>query len=210
MALTKSEARTSRLIFYAAAIVAVLYGLLFLSLPEWALQLSQDPGAPKDAGWLRWSGAFLIGIALAAWLAATQPDRQRALVVGLALSYLLVALSLLYSTISGEYQGAQWFIWVPILINLAFTAAMIWLITKQLMPGGRYPPILHVGSPLQCCMAFACRTSHICSMATWFTGEEGGDSLVTRRFLALCFPLWVLGWSHKPGGPTRVLEVLAR
>jgi uncharacterized protein YjeT (DUF2065 family) len=72
MALTKSEARTSRLIFYAAAIVAVLYGLLFLSLPEWALQLSQDPGAPKDAGWLRWSGAFLIGIALAAWLAATQ------------------------------------------------------------------------------------------------------------------------------------------
>ena len=105
MALTKSEARTSRLIFYAAAIVAVLYGLLFLSLPEWALQLSQDPGAPKDAGWLRWSGAFLIGIALAAWLAATQPDRQRALVVGLALSYLLVALSLLYSTISAQSSG---------------------------------------------------------------------------------------------------------
>jgi hypothetical protein len=61
--------------------------------------------APKDAGWIRWSGAFLIGIALAAWLAATQPDRQRALVIGLALSYLLVALSLLYTTVSGEYQG---------------------------------------------------------------------------------------------------------
>jgi hypothetical protein len=85
MALTKSEARTSRIIFYAAAIVAVLYGLLFLSMPEWAFQLSQDPGAPMDAGWLRWSGAFLIGMALAAWFAATQPDRQRALVVGLAL-----------------------------------------------------------------------------------------------------------------------------
>jgi len=137
MALTKSEARTSRIIFYAAVIVAVLYGLLFLSLPEWALELSQDLGAPKDAGWLRWSGAFLIGIALAAWLAATQPDRQRALVVGLALSYLLVALSLLYSTVAGEYQGAQWFIWVPILINLGLTVAMIWLITKQARPGGR-------------------------------------------------------------------------
>src|SRR6188474_1788858 len=105
MALTKSEARTSRIIFYAAAMVAVLYGLLFLSLPEWALQLSQDPGAPKDAGWLRWSGAFLIDIVLAAWLAATQPDRQRALVVGLALSNLLVALSLLYSTISAQSSG---------------------------------------------------------------------------------------------------------
>jgi|KBSSwiS6_1023812.scaffolds.fasta_scaffold37813_3 hypothetical protein len=136
MALTKSEARTSRIIFYAAVIVAVLYGLLFLSLPESALELSQDPSAPKDAGWLPWSGAFLIGIALAAWLAATQPDRQRALVVGLALSYLLVALSLLYSTVAGEYQGAQWFIWVPILINLGLTVAMIWLITKQARPGG--------------------------------------------------------------------------
>jgi uncharacterized membrane protein len=114
----------------------VLYGLLFLSLPESALELSQDPSAPKDAGWLPWSGAFLIGIALAAWLAATQPDRQRALVVGLALSYLLVALSLLYSTVAGEYQGAQWFIWVPILINLGLTVAMIWLITKQARPGG--------------------------------------------------------------------------
>ena len=137
MALTKSEARTSRIIFYAAVIVAVLYGLLFLSLPESALELSQDPSAPKDAGWLPWSGAFLIGIALAAWLAATQPDRQRALVVGLALSYLLVALSLLYSTVAGEYQGAQWFIWVPILINLGLTVAMIWLITKQARLGGR-------------------------------------------------------------------------
>jgi len=136
MALTKSEARTSRIIFYAAVIVAVLYGLLFLSLPESALELSQDPSAPKDAGWLPWSGAFLIGIALAAWLAATQPDRQRALVVGLALSYLLVALSLLYSAVAGEYQGAQWFIWVPILINLGLTVAMIWLITKQARPGG--------------------------------------------------------------------------
>ena len=136
MALTKSEARTSRIIFYAAVIVAVLYGLLFLSLPESALELSQDPSAPKDAGWLPWSGAFLIGIALAAWLAATQPDRQRALVVGLALSYLLVALSLLYSTVAGEYQGAQWFIWVPILINLGLTVAMIWLITKQARLGG--------------------------------------------------------------------------
>ena len=80
-------------------------------------------------------GAFLIDIVLAAWLAATHQIGRGTLVVGLALSYLLVALSLLYSTISGEYQGAQWFIWVLILINLAFTVAMIWLITKQAGPG---------------------------------------------------------------------------
>jgi hypothetical protein len=74
---------------------------------------------------------FLIGIALAALLAATQPDRQRSLVLGLAAGYTLIALSLFYSTVSGEYQGAQWFIWVPIVINVALAAAMFWLLTKQ-------------------------------------------------------------------------------
>ena len=51
--------------------------------------------------------------------------------VGLALTYLLVALSLLYSMISGEYRGAQWFIWLPILINAGLFAGMVWLLIKQ-------------------------------------------------------------------------------
>ena len=57
---------------------------------------------PADPAWVRWSGGVLIGIAMAAWLAAQKPNKRMPLVVGLALTYLLVALSLLYSTISGE------------------------------------------------------------------------------------------------------------
>ena len=123
--------KTARVIFYIAALVGAIYGLLFLSMPERALELSQDPGVPADPAWVRWSGGVLIGIALTAWLAAQQPDKQRPLVVGLALTYLLVALSLLYSTISGEYRGAQWFIWLPILINIGLFAAMVWLLIRQ-------------------------------------------------------------------------------
>ena len=130
-AMTQSEMTTARMIFYVAAIVGGIYGLLFLSMPERALELSHDPGVPADPGWVRWSGGVLIGIALTAWLAAQQPDKQRPLVVGLALAYLLVALSLLYSTISGEYRGAQWFIWLPILINVGLFAAMVWLLIRQ-------------------------------------------------------------------------------
>jgi hypothetical protein len=130
-AMTQSEVTTARIIFYVAAIVGVIYGLLFLSMPERALELSHDPGVPANPGWVRWSGAVLIGIALAAWLAAQEPDKQRPLVVGLGLTYLLVALSLLYSTISGEYRGAQWFIWLPILINVGLFAAMVWLLIRQ-------------------------------------------------------------------------------
>ena len=130
-AMTQSEVKTARVIFYIAALVGAIYGLLFLSMPERALELSQDPGVPADPAWVRWSGGVLIGIALTAWLAAQQPDKQRPLVVGLALTYLLVALSLLYSTISGEYRGAQWFIWLPILINIGLFAAMVWLLIRQ-------------------------------------------------------------------------------
>ena len=129
--MTQSEMTIARMIFYVAAIVGGIYGLLFLSMPEWALELSHDPGVPANPGWVRWSGGVLIGIALIAWLAAHQPDKQRPLVVGLGLAYLLVALSLLYSTVSGEYRGAQWFIWLPIIINVGLFAAMLWLLIKQ-------------------------------------------------------------------------------
>ena len=129
--MTHSEVKTARMIFYVAAIVSAIYGLLFLSMPDRALELSNDPGVPADPGWVRWSGGVLIGIALTAWLASQQPDKQRPLVVGLALAYLLAALSLLYSTISGEYRGAQWFIWLPIFLNVGLFSGMVWLLTKQ-------------------------------------------------------------------------------
>ena len=54
--------KTARVIFYVAAIVGVIYGLLFLTMPELQFELSQDPGVPANPGWVRWSGAFLIGI----------------------------------------------------------------------------------------------------------------------------------------------------
>jgi hypothetical protein len=130
-AMTQLEVTTARIIFYVTAIANVIYGLLFLSMPETAFELSQDPGVPANPGWVRGSGAFLVGIALAAWLAAQQPDKQTPIVVGLGLAYLLVAFSLLYSTISGEYGGAQWFIWLAIVISVGLFAGMVWLLVRQ-------------------------------------------------------------------------------
>ena len=130
-AMTRSQVEISRAILYIAAIVGLVYGLLFLLAPLMQFQLSQDPGVPANPGWVRWSGGVLVGIAVAAWIAAPQPGRQRALVVGLAVGYALVTIALLYSIFSGEYRGAQWFVWVPIVINGALAAAMIWVAGKQ-------------------------------------------------------------------------------
>jgi hypothetical protein len=43
--MTHSEVETSRAILYISVIVGAIYGLLFLLMPEWQLELSQDPGA---------------------------------------------------------------------------------------------------------------------------------------------------------------------
>jgi hypothetical protein len=91
------------------------------------LQMSQDPGVPANAGWVRWSGGVLIGIAIALWLAARDPAKQRPLICGAAVSFTLTALSLLYSVVSGEYAGVAWYIWTPIVVNAALAAAMWWL-----------------------------------------------------------------------------------
>jgi hypothetical protein len=50
--------------------------------------------------------------------------------VGLVVATTLVALSLLYSLFN-EYGAAQWFIWVPILINAALAVAFGWVSPKQ-------------------------------------------------------------------------------
>ena len=127
-----SKRQIARTIFYIAAIVNAAYGLLFLSMPELQFDISHDPGAPQNAGWVRWSGGFLIGMAFGALLATTYPDKQRSLVLGLGAGYLLISLSLLYSVISGEYQGLYWVVSVPIAISAALALAMFWLLTNQI------------------------------------------------------------------------------
>ena len=129
--MTRTERQAARGIYHVAAVVSAAYGLLFLATPEWQFELSQDPGFPANAGWVRWAGGILIGLAFAALLATTQPERQRPLVLGLAAGYTLTALSLLYSFLSGEYQGAAWFISLPLLLSTALAVAMFWLLTKQ-------------------------------------------------------------------------------
>jgi hypothetical protein len=126
-----SERRIARTIFYVAVIVNAAYGLLLLAMPEVLFDLSRDPGAPQNAGWVRWSGGLLVGMAFAALLATANPDKQRSLVLGLAASYLLMSLSLLYSLIAGEYQGLYWVVSMQIGVNAALALAMFWLLTKQ-------------------------------------------------------------------------------
>ena len=64
------------------------------------------------------------------FLAAAKPETQRPFVVGLMIASALIALSLLYSLFVGGYAGAQWFLWLPIVINACLAVALAWVASK--------------------------------------------------------------------------------
>ena len=138
---TRSDSDTARTIFYVAAVLMAIYGLALLLFPQAMFALSEDPGVPANHGWVRWAGGLLLGTAIAAWLAASNPEGQRPLVMGLATAFTLIALALLYSTLVGDYRGVRLLSWLQILGNAVLAAAIWWLSSRpivmaQLSKGG--------------------------------------------------------------------------
>jgi hypothetical protein len=129
-ATTRSDADTARTIFYVVAILMAIYGLALLVFPQAMFTLSEDPGVPANPGWVRWAGGFVLGTAVAAWLAASTPEGQRPLMMGLGTAFTLVTVALLYSNLAGDYRGSQLLSWLQILGNAVLAAAMWWLSSK--------------------------------------------------------------------------------
>jgi hypothetical protein len=130
MAKIELKADAANVALRAAAIVGVLYGFGFLLMPDAMFQLSGDPGAPGNPGWVRWAGGFLLGIAIGPWLAAEGWVQVQPFIASVAAAFTLSGLALLYSVVSGEYAGAAWFIWMPIVLLAVLSPAMWWLATK--------------------------------------------------------------------------------
>jgi hypothetical protein len=125
-----SDLGTTRTIFYVLAILMAIYGIALLLFPQAIFALSNDPGAPANPGWVRWAGGFVLGTAVAAWFAASNPESQHPLMMGLATAFTLVTLALLYSNLAGDYRGAQLLSWLQILGNGVLAAVMWWLTSK--------------------------------------------------------------------------------
>jgi len=130
---TRSDSDAARIIFYVVAVLMAIYGLALLLFPQAMFTLSEDPGVPANPGWVRWAGGLLLGTAIAAWLAASNPESQRPLVVGLATAFTLITLALLYSTLVGDYRGVRLLSWLQILGNAALAAAMWWLSSRPIV-----------------------------------------------------------------------------
>ena len=131
MAKTELKIDVANLALRTAAIVGVVYGIGFLLIPHSIFQLSEDPGAPTNSGWVRWAGGFVLGISIGPWLASEGWVKEQPFIAGLAAAFTLSGLALLYSVVSGEYAGAAWFIWMPIVMLIVLAPTMWWLATKD-------------------------------------------------------------------------------
>src|SRR5262245_26556702 len=118
----RSDADTARTIFYVVAVLMAIYGIALLLFPQAIFALSNDPGVPANPGWVRWAGGFVLGTAVAAGLAASNPGSQRPLMMGLATAFTLITLALLYSNLAGDYRGSQLLSWLQILGNGALAS----------------------------------------------------------------------------------------
>src|SRR5262249_22724917 len=104
---TRSDADTARTIFYVVAVLTAIFGVVLFVLPQAMFTLSSDPGGPGNPGWGRRADRPLLGTPVAAWFAASNPERQRPLMIGLATAFTLITLSLLYSNLAGNYHGGR-------------------------------------------------------------------------------------------------------
>jgi hypothetical protein len=118
------------MIFYVVAVLMAIYGLGLLFFSYAIFALTKDPGAPANPGWVRWGGGFVLGTAVAAWLAGSKPEGQWPLMMGLAIAFTLVALALLYGNLVGDYGGVQWLSWLQIVGNGILAGVMWWLTSK--------------------------------------------------------------------------------
>jgi hypothetical protein len=130
MAKIEFKTDATSLALRAAAILGVMYGVGFLLMPHAMFQLSGDPGVPTNPGWVRWAGGFVVGISIGPWLASEGWLKEQPYLAGLAAAFTLSGLALLYSVVIGEYAGAAWFIWMPIVVLVVLAPAMWWLATK--------------------------------------------------------------------------------
>lgn len=109
------------------ALIAFIYGILFLIVPEMVVKTSG--GGPVPPGWLRWSGGLLVALSFGAYNSLKDPLKETTFVTTLAMANLLCGLALIYSLLF-ERDSDVWFSLTPGIINLIL-AVLLWVGLKQ-------------------------------------------------------------------------------
>jgi hypothetical protein len=123
----REDAMTSRSLLTITAVVAVLYGLAFLLVPDSISALYGVPSAPHTALYTRFFGSALLGFGVIDWFAKDfrSWDATRGVLIGTAVTTAIGGLIALFAVVTGLSNAMTW---TSVLVYaLIFVGAVYWL-----------------------------------------------------------------------------------
>ena len=106
------------------AIVALVYGLCFLLVPDFLVNMSG--GEPVFHGWLRWAGGICVALAIGSLMVMQKPKNQGIFVTTIALGSLLAGLALVFAWIKIEEGANVLFTALPAILLLVISGLLWW------------------------------------------------------------------------------------
>jgi ABC-type Fe3+-siderophore transport system permease subunit len=118
---------TSRTLLTITAVVAILYGLAFLLVPDTINALYGVPSAPHIALYTRFFGSALLGLGVITWFAKDfrSWDAIRGVLIGIAVTTAIGGLIALFAVVTGLSNAMTWTSVVVYALLLA--GAVYWL-----------------------------------------------------------------------------------
>jgi hypothetical protein len=118
---------TSRTLLTITAVVAILYGLAFLLVPDNINALYGVPSAPHIALYTRFFGPALLGLGVITWFAKDfrSWDAIRGVLIGIAVTTAIGGLIALFAVVTGLSNAMTW---TSVLVYaLLLAGAVYWL-----------------------------------------------------------------------------------
>ena len=101
---------TSRTLLTITAVVAILYGLAFVLIPDTINALYGVPSAPHIALYTRFFGSALLGLGVITWFAKDfrSWDVIRGVLIGIAVTTAIGGLIALFAVLTGLSNAMTW------------------------------------------------------------------------------------------------------
>jgi len=113
-----------KIVLLIYAVVALVYGLCFLFVPDFLVNLSG--GEPVFHGWLRWAGGVCVALGIGTLMVMRNPKNQGIFVMTIALASALCGLALVYAWIFIEEGANVWFTAFPAILMLVISGLLWW------------------------------------------------------------------------------------
>ena len=120
---------TPRSLLTVTAVVAVLYGLAFLLIPDGINALYGVPSAPHTALYTRFFGSALLGFGVINWFAKDSRswDAIRGVLIGTAVTTAVGGLIALFAVVTGLSNAMTW---ASVLVNALLLVGALYSLSQ--------------------------------------------------------------------------------